>query len=54
MERITMRLDERVERWAREEAAKRGMSLSRFVEQLLEEKLKHEATAQRLKRQLAR
>ena len=42
-ERVTMRLDERVESWARREAAKRGLSLFRFVEQLLESELKHEA-----------
>ena len=46
MERVTIRLDERVERWARQKAADQGISLSRFVERLLR-RLKGEARVNR-------
>lgn len=36
MEKVTITLDEKVAAWARQHAARRSMSLSRFVSQLLE------------------
>jgi hypothetical protein len=41
MKRITIRLDEKTATWARVQAAKRSMSLSRFVGEMLRDKMHH-------------
>lgn len=43
MKNVTVSLDETVARWARVKAAEQDKSLSRFLSELLEERMKHEA-----------
>lgn len=43
MKNVTITLDEKVARWARVWAAERNTSVSRFVGQLLEEKMREES-----------
>lgn len=43
MKNVTITLDEKVARWARVWAAERNLSVSRFVGQLLEEKMREES-----------
>jgi hypothetical protein len=43
MKNVTISLDETVARWARVKAAEQDKSLSRFLAELLEELMKHEA-----------
>lgn len=43
MKNVTITLDEKVARWTRIEAAKRDSSVSRFVGELLAERMKSEA-----------
>jgi hypothetical protein len=42
MKNVTVTLDEDTARWARVEAAKRDMSLSRFIRELLEAQMTHD------------
>jgi hypothetical protein len=44
MKNVTIVLEERVADWARIEAAKRRMSVSRMVGEMLAEKMRHEQT----------
>ncbi len=46
MKNVTISLDETVARWARVKAAEQDKSLSRFLAELLEERMKHEADYQ--------
>jgi hypothetical protein len=46
MKNVTISLDETVARWARVKAAEEDKSLSRFLAELLEERMKHEADYQ--------
>ncbi len=48
MRRVTVRLDERAARWARIEAAKRDMSVSALIRELLGEKMRRETSPLRL------
>jgi hypothetical protein len=43
MRNVTISLDENVARWARVKAAEQDKSLSRFLAELLEERMKHES-----------
>jgi hypothetical protein len=43
MKNVTVSLDETVARWARIKAAEQGKSLSRFLADLLEERMRHES-----------
>lgn len=43
MKNVTITLDEKVARWARVSAAERNISVSRFLSQLLEEKMRDES-----------
>lgn len=43
MKNVTISLDETIARWARVKAAEQDKSLSRFLAELLEEQMKHEA-----------
>ncbi|WP_337287600.1 DUF6364 family protein [Candidatus Methylomirabilis sp.] len=43
MKNVTITLDEKVARWARVWAAERNLSVSRFVGQLLEERMREES-----------
>jgi hypothetical protein len=55
MRNLTISVDERVARWARVWAAKRGTSVSRLVGQLLAEQMQHEqGYANAMRRDLAR
>lgn len=47
MRNVTITLDDETARWARVEAAKKDISLSRLIRELLEETYKHEAEYQR-------
>jgi hypothetical protein len=42
MKNVTISLDEKVARWARVKAAEQDKSLSRFLAELLEERMRHE------------
>jgi hypothetical protein len=42
MKNVTISLDETVARWARVKAAEQDKSLSRFLAELLEERMRHE------------
>jgi hypothetical protein len=42
MKNVTISLDEAVARWARVKAAEQDKSLSRFLAELLEERMRHE------------
>ena len=55
MKNLTISVDEKVARWARVWAAKRGSSVSRLVGKLLEEQMQHEqGYANAMRRDLAR
>ncbi len=43
MKNVTVTLDETVARWARVKAAEQDKSLSRFLSELLEERMRHDA-----------
>ena len=43
MKNVTVSLDETVARWARVKAAEQDKSLSRFLAELLEERMRHES-----------
>ena len=49
MERVTIRLDESIEQWARQKAAEQRISLSSFVEALLKDRMKGDANIRRPK-----
>jgi hypothetical protein len=44
MKNVTISVDEAVARWARVAAAKRDVSISRFIAELLQERMPEEAT----------
>lgn len=50
MRNVTISLDDETARWARVEAAKKDISLSRLIRDLLEETYKHEAEYERAMR----
>ncbi|HET6629779.1 MAG TPA: hypothetical protein VFG91_08380 [Woeseiaceae bacterium] len=51
MKNITITLDEKAAAWAREHAARRNISLSRFVGQLLEKTMRQSREYERAMRQ---
>ena len=55
MRNLTISVDERVARWARIAAAEREMSVSRFVGEMLRERMQDERTYERaMRRSVAR
>jgi hypothetical protein len=51
MEKVTITLDEKVAAWARQHAARRNISLSRFVGELLEKTMRESREYERAMRQ---
>jgi hypothetical protein len=50
MKNVTISLNESIARWARVKAAEQDKSLSRFLADLLEERMKHESEYQQARR----